>query len=237
MTFTEEELRMAARQVEREWEEELDSKYGSMPEHKFSRRFERKMRRIIRDADRTAEQKRFIGITKKAAAVLLIVILGVAITTVSVDAYRESFMKYIAKITRRSTDYDFSVTTDKYYYADLSKTVYGYIPEGFEKYEELHNSDMICQVEFRKDAENHYYLNFTVLTSDGAAGTSVDTEGSELSELMINGEEAIMNLKDGYCTLIWSHRNVLCQLYGTVSKEDAVKIGENTKLVFLDEIK
>ena len=237
MTFTEEELRMAARQVEREWEEELDSKYGSMPEHKFSRRFERKMRRMIRDVGRTAKQKRFISVTKKVAAVFLIVIMGVAITTVSVDAYRERFMKYIAKITRRSTDYDFNVATDKYYYADLSKTVYGYIPEGFEKMAELHNSDMICQVEFRKDAESYYYLNFTVLTEDGAAGTSVDTEGAELSEVMINGEEAIMNLKDGYCTLIWSQRNVLCQLYGRIAGEEAVRIAENTDIVFLDEMK
>ena len=144
-------------------------------------------------------------------------------------------MKYIAKVTRHSTDYDFVVATDKYYNADLAKTVYNYIPEGFKKVGEVHNSDMICQVEFRKDTENYYYLDFSVLNGDSASGLSVDTENSELYELTINNEEAIMNLKDGYCILIWSQRNVLCQLYGRIDSEKAVRIAENMEIVFLDE--
>lgn len=39
MTFNEEDLRIAARQVEMDWEQEIDSRYGSLQEHKFSRRF------------------------------------------------------------------------------------------------------------------------------------------------------------------------------------------------------
>ncbi len=237
MTFTEDDLRRAARQVEQEWEESIDREYGSLPEHNFSKRFKRKMSRLIREQSRTPKEKKFISVTTKVAAVFLIVLFGVAITTVSVDAYRERFMKYIAKITRRSTDYDFTIATDKYYYADLTKTVYGYIPDGFEKKTEVHNSDMICQVEFGKDDENCYYLDFTVLTKDGAAGTSVDTEGSELSEITVRGEDAILNMKNGYCTLIWSRRNVLCQLYGKIDKEEAVRIAENTEIFFLDEMK
>ena len=237
MTFTEDDLRKAARQVEQEWEESIDREYGSLPEHHFSKRFERRMKRLIREQSRTPQEKKFISMTKKVAAVFLIVLFGVAITTVSVGAYRERFMKYIAKITRRSTDYDFAIATDKYYYyADLTKTIYGYIPDGFVKKSEVHNSDMICQVEFGKDDENYYYLDFTVLTKDGAAGTSVDTEGSELSEITVGGEDAILNMKNGYCTLIWSRRNVLCQLYGKIDKEEAVRIAENTEIFFLDEM-
>lgn len=74
-----------------------------------------------------------------------------------------------------------------------------------------------------------------MLNGDSASGLSVDTENSELYELTINNEEAIMNLKDGYCTLIWSQRNVLCQLYGRIDSEKAVRIAENMEIVFLDE--
>ena len=236
MTFTEDDLRKAARQVEQEWEESIDREYGSLPEHHFSKRFERRMKRLIQEQSRTPQEKKFISITKKVAAVFLIVLFGVAITTVSVGAYRERFMKYIAKITRRSTDYDFAIATDKYYCADLTKTVYGYIPNGFVKKSEVHNSDMICQVEFSKDDED-YYLDFTVLTKDSAASTSIDTEGSELSEITVRGEDAILNIKNGYCTLIWSRRNVLCQLYGKIDKEEAIRIAENIEIFFLDEMK
>ena len=68
-------------------------------------------------------------------------------------------------------------------------------------------------------------------------GTSVDTEGSELSEITVRGEDAILNMKNGYCTLIWSQRNVLCQLYGKIDKEEAIRIAENIEIFFLDEMK
>ncbi|MCR5323530.1 MAG: hypothetical protein K6E85_09700, partial [Lachnospiraceae bacterium] len=74
MTFTEDNLRMAARQVEQEWEESIDREYGSLPEHHFSKRFERRMKRLIRKQSRTPQGKKFISVTKKVAAIFLIVL-------------------------------------------------------------------------------------------------------------------------------------------------------------------
>lgn len=75
------------------------------------------MRRIILDISRNPKQKRFASISKRVAVVFCAVLFCAAITTVSVDAYRQRFMKYIVKVTRHSTDYDFVVATDKYYNA------------------------------------------------------------------------------------------------------------------------
>ena len=58
-----------------------------------------------------------------------------------------------------------------------------------------------------------------------------------MSEITVRGEDAILNMKNGYCTLIWSQRNALCQLYGKIDKEEAVRIAENTEIFFLDEMK
>ncbi|MBO4506920.1 MAG: hypothetical protein J5728_10880 [Lachnospiraceae bacterium] len=74
MTFNEEDLRIAARQVEMDWEQEIDSRYGSLQEHKFSRRFERRMRRIILDISRNPKQKRFASISKRVAVVFFAVL-------------------------------------------------------------------------------------------------------------------------------------------------------------------
>ena len=234
MGYTEEDLKRALEKYEEKWSEEIDREYGNLPEHRFSRRFERRMNRLIRRTDRTPVQRRLISISKVAAAVFLFLLLGAAVTTVSVEAYREQFIRYVKKVAKKSSSYDFHIAPDKYYKADLTKTVYNYMPEGYEKVEEAYNSDLMYRAKYVKGS-NNYTISLTVLGKDSASGSVIDTEDSELTVATIKGEDAIINCKDGFCTVVWGQRNVLCRISGVIDKEEAIRIAEGIEIDFLEE--
>ena len=237
MTYTIDDLKSALEQYETQQCEELDQKYGNLPEHKFSHRFERRMRRLIRKFSRTPQQRRIIDITKKAAAVIGIVILAVGITIVSVDALREPFIRVIFFGGEKPADYEFPMGSDEYFDVDLAKTVYGYIPDGYVKNEETYNSaGTINRLRFENDVGNTFTINLKVITpeKDSYTWARTDAEISGMTELKIKGEAALLSYKDSEYTLIWWQRNVLCRIAGNIEKQDIIRIAEGIEICFLE---
>lgn len=237
MTYTIDDLKSALEQYEAEKCKELDQKYGNLPEHKFSRRFERRMNRMIRKYSMTPQQRRTIDITKKAAAMIGIVILAVGITIVSVDAFREPFIPVIFFGGEKTTDYEFSMGTEVYYEVDLNKTVYGYIPDGFLKTEETYNSaQTISRLRFENDVGTTFTINLKVITPDNESYTwaRADADITGMTEMKINGEAALLSYKDSEYTLIWWQRNVLCRIAGNISKQEIIRIAEGIEICFLE---
>lgn len=236
MNYTIDDLKQALELFEQEQDEALEQKYGNLPEHKFSRRFERRMKRMIRNCDRTPQQVRTIGIAKKAIAIIALVILAAGVTIVSVDAFRKPFIRIEFRGDKIATDYEFPMETDKYYDVDLAKTVYAYIPDGYVKTEESYNSaGTINRLRFENDIGNSFMINLKVITPDSDANTWVNAEITEMTEIKINGKDALLNYKDGEYTLIWWQYNVICRLSGKLEKEEAIRIAENVGICFLGE--
>ncbi len=237
MTYTIDDLKSALEQYETQQCEELDQKYGNLPEHKFSHRFERRMRSLIRKYSMTPQQRRTIDITKKAAAVIGIVILAVGITIVSVDAFREPFIRVIFFGGEKPADYEFSMSFEEYFDVDLTQTMYVYIPDGYVKSEETYNPDKtISRLRFENDVGATFTINLKVITPDNESNTwaRADAEISGMTEMKINREAALLSYKDSEYTLIWWQRNVLCRIAGNISKQEIIRIAEGIEICFLE---
>ena len=231
MSYTIDDLKLALEQYEKEQDEELGQKYGNLPAHKFSRRFERRMKRIFRNCSRTPQQVRTIGIAKKVAAVIGIAFLTAGITIVSVEAFKKPFARVSFRGGLKPVEYEFQMGINEYYNVDLSKTTYGYIPDGFVQTEETFNSNKtINRLRFINDDGSGFMINLKVISPDSDAFTWTDADLTGMTEMKVNGENALLTYNGGEYTLIWWQRNVLCRLSGNLEKDEIIRIAEGIEL-------
>ena len=103
--------------------------------HDFSKKFQKKMNKLIRKEKRTPFMQSFISYGKRAAVVFLIVISISFVTTMSVEAYRVRFFQVITEVWEEFTSIIFKSeenTNDKI----LVPIIPEYVPEGFSILEE-----------------------------------------------------------------------------------------------------
>ena len=97
MEITEEMLYKYAPKAEKLWLNSLPPD-DQIPEHQFSRRFERKMKKLIRDQRRSPSMRQFMRIARQTAAVILIVVSLSFSCLMTVEAYRTRILKWRAEI-------------------------------------------------------------------------------------------------------------------------------------------
>jgi hypothetical protein len=234
MTITEEMLYENAEKAAILYLDKTDAEYQSENEHVFSGRFERNMRKMIKDQKRSPGQRRFISIMQKAAIVLLIALAGAFATTMSVKAYREEFINFIKRTTHRATNIEYRIGDVEYCEVDLNKTAFGYLPQGFEITEQKIGDEEAFYT-IRNSDGGTLYIDLYVVTDTTVGVLSINTENTEVSYPTINGEKALLSIETEGLILVCSQRNVICKICGIVSEQDAVRIAENISLCFEKE--
>lgn len=71
--------------------------------HKFSKRFEKNMDKLIRQEKRTPFIRAFINYSKRVAAIFLIFVIIAFATTMSVEAYRVKFFEIVTEVWEEFT--------------------------------------------------------------------------------------------------------------------------------------
>lgn len=108
-----------------------------IPEHKFSGKFDRKMRKLIREQRHSAQFNRHIKLLQRIVAIFLLVCTVSFGGVMTVDAYREKIIETVVRVFNELTDYRFSKS------ADMPESIayafpptLSYIPDGMSKAEE-----------------------------------------------------------------------------------------------------
>lgn len=99
-----------------------------------------------------------------------------------------------------------------------------YIPEGFI-YKEIKSTSKVKGIIYVNDEKQ--YLGFTIITPD--ANVSIDTENMTVSEITVNGRNAILfEKKDSLkSSILINYENCVIDIYGPISSEEIIKIAEN----------
>lgn len=234
MVITDEMLRDSAEMAAAIYLEDLEKQIADVPGHKFSARFERRMRRLIRVQKRTPRMNVFIGAMQKAAVFFAVLMFGLGIVTVSVEAYRDQFIRFVKKVTRRSTTYEYRIGNVPYLKADLRKSVIGYVPEGFSIFKS-DISERYLYIYYRDDANYNFSIQLIYVDSNSNGVISIDTENSEMKDLLINGYEAVLNTKEDERQLLWSINNVMCLLAGNIDEAEMIHTAEKIEVLFDSE--
>ncbi|MCK9471753.1 MAG: hypothetical protein M0Q88_08375 [Bacilli bacterium] len=103
--------------------------------YKFSKRFKRKMNKLIRRENRTPFMKSFINHSKKVAVLFLIFATIAFATTMSVEAYRVKFFEVVIEVWEEFTSMIFK-NNKNINDRKLIPAVPEYTPKGFSILEE-----------------------------------------------------------------------------------------------------
>ena len=201
-------------------------------DHSFSADFERKMDKLISSVGKTGlGASPFKNALARAAVIILTLCIGAfSLVMVSPQARAAAENAVNAVI-------EFYETHIKFYFAsgeetpadfvDYESVTAGYIPQGFtlkEAYSEYE------AVGYRYENEDGLAYDIYVSLNDGLA-VRTDKNNSSVEQILVSGREAYLisaeNETAPYSTLIITGNKITVTVYGHLTKEEIIKIGES----------
>lgn len=209
--------------------EALSSEYErSVPpfdKHEFSPEFEKKMKKLI---NRRKKPYYIIinTIGKRAACIVIGIIIASSITVMSVDAIRNAFVDLWVNIFEKFSivksidDNNAPETIEDIYEItyDLSDYTYDlWYSDEYSRNAEYIKENIV--IHFNQDTKSNYDI-------------LLNTEDVRFETIIINGYEA-MYFQDNhnYNTLIWDNDDYIISLYSNISKSSLIDIAKSVQKV------
>lgn len=198
-----------------------DTELEDIPEHKFSRKFEKKMDKLIK----TRNKRIFplVSTATRRVACILVVVTAFAISTLSVDAVREQFKNFYINIFHDHSE--ISIHTDGTI-SDISKidieSIEANIPEGFELVE---SSDGEMAV-FRDYVNGDKFIDIEI-NSVNNMNISIDNEKAKYESYYDDkGNEYMISQNTEYnrVEFYWVNNNTIYRIYSNLEKNEIIEI-------------
>ena len=171
-------------------------------EHKFSERFEKKMKRLIWQEKYKLHEIRTGAVIKMVAG--LIAVLGVAFFFASMDSKADPrlFFEKMEVILEDSSLYVYDEELDNYNFTPYEPT---YVPEGYEEVSRDIN-DKAISIKYGNDKGEEIWWRQRLVVNGSVLG--MDAEYDKLVELEYAGEHIIIRVyEDGYKSLYYESGN------------------------------
>ncbi len=165
-------------------------------------------------------------LSKRVAVFLIIIVLGLVVTTLSVEALRVRVFNFITEVTEKYTSISIVKDDDivnhavdwQNYYAP-SYTPSGYVFHRSEQFDNLkiifyqNNSGQIIQ--FSQTASSTHY--------------QVDTENAEVVDINVRGENGLLIKKEKLSTIVWVEEGMSFSIIGELNDYEIKKMAESIK--------
>lgn len=224
MKITEEMLYEHAPKAEELWRSLLPSE-DELPEHEFSKKFERQIKKLIRAQRRPSWLNGFISATKRVAVVALVILTVSFSCLMCVEAYRERFIEVITEIFEDLTRFSFSTpNTDV---PELGELIFDYLPDGMSEVIREEDAQTCVRLIYFEDKEGRrIVIEQNIIASETQSTLIVDTEDAEMSTVSINGYDATLIVKGNHTTLMWEDVDSVMLVSGDFSPEEIFKIAK-----------
>lgn len=190
--------------------------------HKFSNRFNRKMRTLLKYERRTPSMRQFLH-RMKVVATMLFVILSLAFGTVmSVEAYRIRFFEFVTQVWEELT----SIVThsdDNANHDTLVLASPSYIPKGYSILEQTSNEYKHSIIYSDRSGAEIYYLQKLSSQSEFI----FDTEDVEPKEINIGACDGYVIINKGVTQLYWYDNFNTYTLIGSLDENEIIKMAES----------
>lgn len=187
--------------------------------HRFSKRFERRMNKLIRQEKRTPFMRSFINYSKRVAVIFLIFTTIVFATTMSVEAYRVKFFEIATEVWEEFTSIIFK-SKDHINNNQLIPAIPEYIPKGFSILEES-TSDHLYRVIYISENNKEIFYEQRVLSYGEII---LDTENVETKVIEIGNQTIILFTNKGTNQIYWSDDSYSYTLISSINKDEVIKI-------------
>lgn len=180
--------------------------------HNFSKRFQKKMNKLIRQERRSPFIKTFVNYSRKVAIIFLIFISIAFATTMSVEAYRVRFFEVVIEVWEEFTSIIFK---EKQNIEDgkLIPVNPTYIPDNFKIIEhEINSYEQF--IYWQNDNGIEIMFEQAKITANSII---TDTEGIDIEELLIGEQKIIYFTNKNVNQIYWNDSNYI---YAIISEYD-----------------
>lgn len=223
--ITEEWLKENVSKVDLELLNELENQ--EIPEHKFSRRFERKMKKLIKMESHSPAYSKFAAAGRRAAVFLLVCFLSGSALFIGADANRYKGFEKVD--TYYDTHIERRYMIDKRNAGELVIQYPEYIPAGYKEELREETEERAVRI-YKNENGNDIIYSMTLLNS-----SSVKTINSKIKTketVKAGGKEIeVFEFTNGYKLLLWYADTTGFSIQGnkTTDKEDLIKMAESAK--------
>ena len=190
-------------------------------EHKFSWKFKRKMKIIIKEQARTPETKALIMQIKKIAAIFIITISIVFSGIMSVEAYSIRFFNMIKEVWAELTSIVFwsNSNTNIYDFVPVSPL---YISNGYEIVEQWQNEYKNVIIYSDRDRNEIVYTQQAITQSEHI----FDSEDTETEVINMNNIQVNILIKNSFTQVYWTDEKSIFFISGK-DKNEIIKMVES----------
>ncbi|MBS7176709.1 DUF4367 domain-containing protein [Massiliimalia timonensis] len=197
--------------------------------HTFSKKFQRKMKRVIRKADQTAAS--YIPMVRWKAVLIMVlaVLLSISITVMAVEPLREGFFRMIRSVFSDHTELSFeaesSISNTKEGFQIFQ---FGYIPKEFHVVDEQNLSEVdFYSISYSDDSEHSFEI-IQLLPQD--ANLNIGSKDNKYEEFVINDMNAYYNEDQVNNNLVLYNDEYVITISGNIPKEELINIAKSAKL-------
>lgn len=196
-----------------------------IPEHIFSKRFERKMKRLIRNQRRTPRiRKIFLTAKRITAAVLVLTMLSFS-GLMTLEAYREKFIEMITEVMDDLTHFKiFSSWNES---IRMGEIIFGYLPEGMSEVERMCDEETQGQIIYFEDLDGKQLrIDIQLVTEETDYEIILDTELVDSTKVDIAGNEAKLVVKGERSTLLWKDEPFILMVTGDMNSDELIQVAK-----------
>lgn len=187
--------------------------------HKFSKDFEKKMDKLIKEQKRTPFMRSFVIYGKRVAAIFLIIVSVSFATTMSVEAYRVRFFEVITEVWEEFTSIVFK-SEEGINDGNLLPTNPQYIPEGFSIfYEDV--DDYMNMIIYKNEANIEIFYEQSFISNKEIL---LDTEGIEVETMKIENQNINYFTNKGVNQVYWNDNTYTYTLISSIDIEEIFKM-------------
>ena len=165
-------------------------------------------------------------LSKRVAIFIAIALVGIFLTTMSVEAFRIKLFNIVTEVTDKFTKVSIvetenglesQVDWDSYYAPE-------HIPEGYT-YSNSENFGDIKIIFYSDASGKEIQFSQTPVNPE----YQIDTEDAVVTEVIVNGGKGILVEKEGLLTLIWTIDNKTFNIIGEIERDEIMKMAESSK--------
>lgn len=225
MKITDSDLYQSVPKAEELWLSRLPSD-EKIPEHAFSKRFERKMKRLIREQRRAPGTRKLMLAAKRIAAAMLIFTTLSFSVLMSVDAYREKFIETVTEALYDLTHFSFFSTWSGN--VKMGDIAFHYLPDGMVEIDRVYDEDNLSRIICFEDTEGRrLQINQQVVTDKTDYEAILDTERADVIKTTISGNEAVLVAKGEWSALMWLDDPFVLWAAGELTPAELTQVAEN----------
>lgn len=190
--------------------------------HVFSKRFQRKMRQLVKKEKQSPEIRKLIRYTKNVAVIVLAVLTVSFSVIMSVEALRTQLFEFVTNVWEELT----SITIYKNGTEDADEIIFSepsYIPAGYEVSEQHCSDESIITIYLNEEGKDIFYVQDVLM-----AGEYIyDTENTLSTQKTINDQEITIVSNKGTNHIFWHNENYFYSISSQCSLEELLRMTES----------